>query len=72
MAYQVLLFYKYCDIENVPMTIEAQEKIATELSLVGRILIADEGINGTLCGSLAACQKYEATMAEDKLFFDMN
>lgn len=72
MAYQVLLFYKYCDIQNVAAIIEAQEKIATELSLFGRILIADEGINGTLCGSLVACQKYEAAMAEDKLFFDMN
>jgi UPF0176 protein len=72
MSYQVLLFYKYCDIVDTQLLLSLQSDVATSLGLVGRILIADEGINGTLCGSYDACKQYEDHMKSNPLFVDMN
>lgn len=72
MSYQVLLFYKYCEIKAPDLLVNLQRQVAEGLGLVGRILIADEGINGTLCGNYESCKAYENYMQEDELFKDMN
>ena len=72
MVYKVLLFYKYCEIANAEVVANMQRELALRLRLVGRILIADEGMNGTLCGDEESCEAYQSYMKEDALFFDMN
>lgn len=49
-AYKVLLYYKYTQIGDPEAIRQAQSLLGQNLNLKGRILIADEGINGTLAG----------------------
>ena len=44
----IILFYKYVEIYNVDIMIERIKYLASKL--LGRVLIASEGINGTLSG----------------------
>jgi len=44
----IILFYKYVEIYNVDIMIEKIKYLASKL--LGRVLIASEGINGTLSG----------------------
>lgn len=69
--YQVLLYYKYTTIDD-PETF-AKEHLAAckEMELKGRILVATEGINGTVSGTVEATNKYMDYMANDARFADM-
>jgi UPF0176 protein len=59
MEYQVLLFYKYVTVPD-PEALKAWVLARAEvLSLKGRVIIAEEGINGTLEGLLQNTQQYE-------------
>lgn len=71
MTYQVLLFYQYTDISD-PETF-ASEHLAycQELGLKGRILIAKEGINGTVSGSIEQCETYMTNLKSDPRFKDI-
>ncbi len=66
--YLVLLFYKYVDIENPKQVRDEQIKLCEDLSLKGRIIIAKEGINGTLEGTLEDTQKYIDELHKNKYF----
>ena len=70
-AYRVLLYYKYVPIED-PVTF-AQEHLAAckELGLKGRILVSDEGINGTCSGTIEQTDAYMNMMKADERFADM-
>ncbi|MFE0342128.1 rhodanese-related sulfurtransferase [Priestia megaterium] len=66
--YQVLLYYLYTTIEN-PEEFTAQHlAFCKELELKGRILIAAEGINGTVSGTVEQTDKYMETMKNDPRF----
>ena len=45
-----------------------QRELCEELELTGRILIAHEGINGTVGGSIESAQAYIKAMNEHPLF----
>lgn len=69
--YRVLLYYLYVPIEN-------HEEFATEhlaackaLELKGRILVAAEGINGTVSGTIEQTNKYMDMMKSDPRFADI-
>ncbi|WP_342599678.1 rhodanese-related sulfurtransferase [Psychrobacillus sp. FSL H8-0483] len=70
-AYRVLLYYKYVPIED-PVTF-AQEHLAAckEIGLKGRILVSDEGINGTCSGTIEQTDAYMDMMKADVRFADM-
>lgn len=69
--YQVLLYYKYVHIED-PETFAAEHlKFCKEVGLKGRILVAEEGINGTVSGTVEQTQKYMDMMHADERFQDM-
>lgn len=70
--YQILLYYKYVPIENPKVLMDSQRKLCEELNLKGRIIIAEEGINGTLEGTFDATEKYIREMNKDKRFGDIN
>src|SRR5947207_11139677 len=48
--YPVILFYKYVEISDADVFAAGQRALCSSLGLKGRILIASEGINGTLAG----------------------
>jgi predicted sulfurtransferase len=64
----ILLFYKYVQIDN-PVQIQTwQKQLCAQLGLTGRILLAHEGINGTLGGTKQATDAYIAAMTQHPLF----
>ncbi len=64
----ILLFYKYVHIKNPHDVRLWQHELSASLGLVGRILLAHEGINGTLAGTCDATQQYIAAMNKHPLF----
>lgn len=69
--YRVLLYYQYVTIENPEEFAEQHLKFCKELGLKGRILVAKEGINGTVSGTVAQTDKYMETMKKDPRFADI-
>ncbi|BCX14188.1 MAG: UPF0176 protein [Candidatus Dojkabacteria bacterium] len=55
---KILLYYKYTKIDNPQEIRDKQYDLCKKLNLKGRILIASEGINGTVGGSPDAVEKY--------------
>ena len=49
--YRVLLYYQYVTIENGEQFAKEHLAACKNLGIKGRILVADEGINGTVSGS---------------------
>ncbi|WP_078410540.1 oxygen-dependent tRNA uridine(34) hydroxylase TrhO [Priestia abyssalis] len=69
--YRVLLYYMYVPIEN-PEEFAAQHlEFCKELGLKGRILVAKEGINGTVSGTIEQSDEYMKIMKEDPRFSEM-
>jgi UPF0176 protein len=56
---KILLFYKYIDITYPGQIRKWQERLCKQLNLKSRVIIAQEGINATLGGSLEAVQAYK-------------
>ena len=54
-----ILFYKYVKIEGPEAFREEHLKLIKSLNLKGRILVAEEGINGTVSGSKENIEKYK-------------
>ena len=55
---RVLLYYKYVPIENAEQFAADHLAFCKSIGLKGRILVADEGINGTVSGDYETTQKY--------------
>lgn len=64
----IILFYKYVNIENPKNILRWQQRICSQLGLTGRIILAEEGINGTLGGEEKFINKYIELMNEHPLF----
>ena len=56
-------FYKFIDIADVEGTASTLRKLTAELT--GSVLVAAEGINGTLAGSAAALDAFRVALASD-------
>jgi len=69
---QILLYYKYVRIKDPEKLMIEQKAICEVLNLKGRIIVAHEGINGTLEGKTEDCQKYIDWMNNQKYFKDIN
>ncbi len=72
MDYQILLFYKYTKIENPEKFLKEHKKLCESLGLTGRIIIASEGINSTVEGTLENTEKYVEVLLADKRFSDVH
>lgn len=68
---RVLLYYKYVRVEDPEALRNAQFALCERLGLKGRILLAEEGLNGTVCGSVEACEAYKKETLADARFADM-
>lgn len=65
--YEVLLYYKYCRIEDPEHYAKDHRILCKRLNLTGRILIASEGINGTVSGEPADTSEYRRVLDEAPL-----
>ena len=65
--FQILLYYRYNPIPDAEAFTEEHRAFCEELGLHGRILIGDEGINGTVSGPTASTERYmEALRADER------
>ncbi len=69
--FQVLLYYRYVRIDNPEDYMREHRSLCQELGLRGRIIIGEEGINGTVSGSAASTGAYIATLNADPRFAEM-
>lgn len=70
-VWPVILFYKYVTITDPEEFAADQRALCARLRLKGRILIATEGINGTLAGSVEAVNLYVSALHADPHFSDV-
>lgn len=68
----IILFYKYIPISSPNAILKWQKKICKQLALKGRIIIASEGINGTLGGADEQIEEYKKIMQAHELFADID
>jgi UPF0176 protein len=69
--YRVLLYYQYVTIENPAEFAAEHLAFCKEIGLKGRILVATEGINGTVSGTIEQTDKYMEEMRKDPRFTTM-
>src|SRR6201996_3831348 len=66
--YQTLLYYCYSTITDGEQFAADHLKFCKSLGLTGRIIVADEGLNGTVSGTAEACKTYMDTVHADVRF----
>ena len=64
----VLLYYCYSPIDNPEEFREQHHLFCLSLNLVGRIIVAKEGINGTISGTKKSCEEYMRVLKSDPRF----
>ncbi len=70
--YKILLYYKYVHINDPKRLMEDQRALCVRLGMKGRIIVAEEGINGTIEGTDSACKEYMEIMKADPRFADIH
>lgn len=68
IKYQTLLYYCYSRIEDAEQFASDHLAFCKSLNLVGRIIVADEGLNGTVSGNFESCRIYMDTLHADPRF----
>jgi UPF0176 protein len=66
--YRILLYYHYTQIEDPETMREQHLKFSKELGLLGRVFISNEGINGTVSGTIEQTDIYMNYLKENPLF----
>jgi UPF0176 protein len=70
--FAVILFYKYVPVADPAGFASDQRALCQGLGLKGRILVAEEGINGTLAGPAQAIESYIFALKSDARFADID
>lgn len=65
---KVILYYKFTPVSDPNMTMLWQRELCEKLELKGRIIIAEQGINGTLGGKLENLKEYVKSMNKTTQF----
>lgn len=66
--YQTLLYYCYSTIADAEQFAADHLKFCKSLNLVGRIIVAEEGLNGTVSGTAESCATYMTAVHADERF----
>lgn len=69
---KIALFYCYTYFEYPQRILKWQRQICTDLGLTGRIIIAHEGINGTVAGSDQAIELYKTIIKKHPQLADID
>lgn len=70
-SYQVILYYRFVKLHEPAEYAIYQQMLCEELNLRGRVTVAEEGINGTLSGTIEQTKAYMDEMHKDPLFAGM-
>ena len=70
-VYHVLLYYQFVRIDDPEAFADNHRALCESLGLRGRILVAPEGLNGTVSGTVAACDAYRSAVSSDPRFAEM-
>ncbi|MEM7174152.1 MAG: rhodanese-related sulfurtransferase [Bacteroidota bacterium] len=70
--YTILLYYHYTPIQDLVSFSKKHHSFCVKNQLLGRIIIAKEGINGTVSGLESNCKKYMAYLRADSRFADID
>lgn len=70
--YKIILYYKYVTIDNPDQLRIEQLELCKNLGFKGRIIVAEEGINGTFEGLESKCNEYISLMKKDARFSDIH
>ncbi|MBX7244090.1 MAG: rhodanese-related sulfurtransferase [Candidatus Sumerlaeaceae bacterium] len=71
LPYRVLLYYHYVPIDDPAGFVKEHLELCAGLGLLGRILVATEGLNGTVSGTTGSAQAYMDTLRSDPRFADI-
>lgn len=66
--YHVLLYYCYTPIADSEQFRDEHHRLCLRLNLRGRIIVAPEGLNGTVSGAVADCAEYMRVVKADPRF----
>ncbi|KPM49400.1 oxygen-dependent tRNA uridine(34) hydroxylase TrhO [Jiulongibacter sediminis] len=66
--FSVLLYYIYSPIENVVEYRDIHHQFCLDNELLGRIIVAPEGLNGTVSGTKENCEAYMKWVKSDPRF----
>lgn len=69
--YRVLLYYKYVEINQPEKFRDDHKKLCDQIGLKGRILVSDEGLNGTVSGTIEQTDEYMKALRSDSRFEDI-
>jgi UPF0176 protein len=72
MKHEVLLYYKYVTIRNPEKFAAEHRAVCEKLGLKGRVIIAEEGINGTLEGLAKNTRAYRSLLSAKRGFKDIH
>ena len=67
----ILLFYKFVKIKNPKEFAEKHLEFCQNIGIRGRILVATEGINGSISGSKEQIKSYKNNLERNNLFKDI-
>ncbi len=65
---KVILYYKFVPVSDPSITMRWQRELCTRLNLKGRIIVSEQGINGTLGGDIEDLREYKREMNRSVLF----
>lgn len=68
LPYRVLLYYLYTPITDVDVYRDEHHLFCLRHNLLGRVIVANEGLNGTVSGLAADCQAYMSWLHADPRF----
>ena len=69
--FKVILFYKFTSVSDPHSLANNHKEKCRELGLVGRMIVAEEGINGTFEGNGDAIEAYKNFLKSDERFADI-
>jgi len=70
--YKTLLYYCYSTIADAEQFAADHLKFCKSLDLTGRIIVAEEGLNGTVSGEADACEQYMSALHADPRFANID
>ena len=72
MNYEVLLFYKYIALEDPAAVADTVRTLALQSDLLGRVIVAPEGINATLEGTKERVASFIEAFCRDERFANID
>jgi len=69
--YRVLLYYKYVKIDDPEKFRDEHMALCKDIGLKGRILVSEEGLNGTCSGTVEQTDQYMEALRSDERFEDI-